>query len=747
MKPAIIAAVAALFIVVSPSRAQTENSTASVDATSRRALAQRSPSSPKAYSPTANRRTQQRRERDTIDRIPLRSELINRPSSPQQVSTELTVSASTSSPLAGVTGSDNCATASPIAGVGSFMFDTTNATGDLCMDGVTNGCPEHIAAEPNGCFDSNLTTLGTIPNDVWFCWTAPCDGAVQIDNCGGTVDTRLAVYQGCGCPVSDATLLRCDDDAEVCGLQSQVSFLAVSEQQYMIRIGASPACLLGGVCIGTDSFTIACQGAPCQQPVENCQSLDIGLGATRSDKVTVITADNFTPAADSSLTDVCWYGSYASDEPVPDAFEITYYADANGIPDSTTIIGGPFLQSAGALSVSGPVLVDDRAFPVFEYSATHAPVPVTGNQCYWIGIVNPADRVQEWFWQRGVGGNGTFLQDGKVGVLPDGFDTDDIRFGDMAFCLNETLGDASVCPPPQNPTCTTATNDCCIEDLAGATGCNDDLCCRNVCLCDDFCCTVAWDSGCAGMGASTTRSCTGTAISCDTDADCMTCNLSGITCDTSAECPAGETCQMIETCQGCGAAVLCEDTCFSCPNVTIDWIDPPKDVVDARAARDINQPTLRLGIDTITVGATGAVDNLGCWSLCETSSEGVPNDITAVVDNLDGTFTVSLVRPITPGAVTRVTYTSDNDSTQETSLVSHPANVTANSAATPQDITQMINFCFNGVGVPPFGLYSCDLNHSALTTPQDITTLINLLNGAGSYSSWNSTPLPAGPCP
>jgi hypothetical protein len=130
---------------------------------------------------------------------------------------------------------DDCANAVPISGTGNFPFDNTTAT---------NVGPNHAACLFFG-FDS-------IDHDVWFCWTAACTGNATVQTCGlTTVDTKIAVYDGCSCPPVDADLLACNDDA--CGLQSSLTFSATSGNSYLIRLGTFP-----GALGGTGQFNISC---------------------------------------------------------------------------------------------------------------------------------------------------------------------------------------------------------------------------------------------------------------------------------------------------------------------------------------------------------------------------------------------------------------------------------------------------------------------------------------------------------
>lgn len=642
---------------------------------------------------------------------------------------DATESAAMGSPLAAPPANDACASATPISGVGTFAFNTTEAT--------TDG-PSHAA-----CIDDVVAPgEGGIARDVWYCWTAPCSGAVRIDTCGLTnVDTRLAVYNGCACPGTDARILACDDDSNLCtpGTQSEIDFLAQAGQTYLVRVGVFPSA--SG---GTGSIRITCLDAPCDEPAAHCQSLDISNGRL-SDGVTARTADNFRPKANGTVSEVCFWGSYIDDAPEADSFQITYFSDMNGLPNS--VIAGPFVQG-GSLTVSPAVLVDNIFFPVFEYTATHAPVPVSAGQCYWIQIANLAGS-GVWYWQLGFGGDNTIRQDGDP---LNGYGESDVVRVDMALCLNLLLDDADLCSPPPNSACPNTGQDCCTESSSGlAMGCEDSACCRKVCACDEFCCSSVWDNACAGMGAIGTSSCTASRFPCLVDDDCKTCCSSGLPCTSSADCPGGEACLLTQHCEGCGAMDRCGNLCIGCPQTTLTFIDPPLvsgRVVDARAPHAPTDATQWRGIDRLTVGAAADVSQVGCWSLCETEQSCGANQIMNVVNNLNGTYTVMFSRPITGGATTRITYTSDTAATQTAVLISHPGNVNASTQTNAQDITQMIDRCLRGLAPPPeHGLYSCDINHSGSVNVSDITALIDLLNGAGAFDPWVQTTISPDTCP
>ncbi|MBK7875355.1 MAG: hypothetical protein IPJ77_06335 [Planctomycetes bacterium] len=149
-----------------------------------------------------------------------------------------------SSAAALVNGSDSCSAPDPITGTGAFTFDNSVATTGTEGQVTTN------------CIQSSVQGLS---NDVWFLWTAPQTGSVELSTCGlTTVDTKLAVYDGATCPAAGATALDCLDDLSVnaagtqgFNFQSKAFWNAVSGNSYLIQLGTSP-----GTPGGAGSFTI-----------------------------------------------------------------------------------------------------------------------------------------------------------------------------------------------------------------------------------------------------------------------------------------------------------------------------------------------------------------------------------------------------------------------------------------------------------------------------------------------------------
>ncbi|MEK6800164.1 MAG: hypothetical protein AABZ12_14475 [Planctomycetota bacterium] len=249
------------------------------------------------------------------------------------------------------------------------------------------------------------------------------------------------------------------------------------------------------------------------------------------------------------------------------------------------------------------------------------------------------------------------------------------------------------CGPPNVPACTGATGDCCV-DHAPAIGCANERCCESVCACDDYCCTVEWDNSCATVGAN----------------------------------------------PNCGAGSLCPQLCGpNCPLGTVSFVDPAAGAVDARRSFDPLTGTPLLGVDTIYVnGPPGAV--IECWSLCETASTGTANTIAGVTE-VAGAYTITLGRPMTPGAVTRISYTNFNGAATAGHFTTHPGNANGDGTANAGDASALVAAL--GGGALPWGMLSKDIDHSGAFTPMDLLDAVNLLAGSGAYPVWNNTSKPA----
>jgi hypothetical protein len=117
---------------------------------------------------------------------------------------------------------DDCG-AAPMVFASPVEFDTRGAT--------TDG-PAHPSCESNG--DAQIN------QDVWYRYTAPCDGTLIVSTCANAnFDTKIAVYmESVPCMPTDEDLFACNDDAEGCpGYTSEVSVPVIAGGIYRVRVG------------------------------------------------------------------------------------------------------------------------------------------------------------------------------------------------------------------------------------------------------------------------------------------------------------------------------------------------------------------------------------------------------------------------------------------------------------------------------------------------------------------------------
>ena len=137
-------------------------------------------------------------------------------------------------------GNDECFEATPISLVTDQPFSTVG------VDGGSMPC-------------------GLGENDIWYVFTSPATGTVQVDLCGSLYDTVLAVYDGDECDPLPP-LIECNDDGDCEGeerggsLQSLIQFQATAGQSYLIQVGG----FLGAT--GDGDITIKFLASPCDLP-------------------------------------------------------------------------------------------------------------------------------------------------------------------------------------------------------------------------------------------------------------------------------------------------------------------------------------------------------------------------------------------------------------------------------------------------------------------------------------------------
>jgi hypothetical protein len=133
---------------------------------------------------------------------------------------------------------DNCANARAVGNVTGMSFDTTRAT----FDG-----PGHYMRSPN----------------IWYCYTATCNGCATVSLAGSNFDTKLAVYDGCDCYPAEEDLIRSNDDFH--GQQSQVTFPVKAGSQYLIEVGG-----FNPTVTGQGMISISCDSQSSQPSNDDC---------------------------------------------------------------------------------------------------------------------------------------------------------------------------------------------------------------------------------------------------------------------------------------------------------------------------------------------------------------------------------------------------------------------------------------------------------------------------------------------
>ena len=143
----------------------------------------------------------------------------------------------TISPSAGPPPGDHYADCIPVGDVSNLAFTTLGAS----FDG------------PGGCMTS--------PN-IWFCYTATCNGLATFSLCGSSYDTKIAVYDGTD-PFT-ATMLGCNDD--YCGVQSQLETVVTAGNTYLVEVGGYSSYSGDGV------ISISCMECP-PDPSDHCENV------------------------------------------------------------------------------------------------------------------------------------------------------------------------------------------------------------------------------------------------------------------------------------------------------------------------------------------------------------------------------------------------------------------------------------------------------------------------------------------
>ncbi|HWL94403.1 MAG TPA: hypothetical protein VNT79_12800 [Phycisphaerae bacterium] len=202
----------------------------------------------------------------------------------------------------------------------------------------------------------------------------------------------------------------------------------------------------GGVFGGSES---TCASNPCPlicQPGGEGQITDFDghgaefiVGSTSDGGITGLrVADNFTPSQANTIQSVRWWGFYFNgaapctpqNGDAPDDFTLTFFNDGGGIPG--TILSGPTPVTPAKFDTLLDIATTVGSHRVFQYTATGLSVPVSGDTCYWLEVVNNTTGDCAWSWSTAPAGDDLSAQHNGAGA----YAVADQNDFDMAWCLN-----------------------------------------------------------------------------------------------------------------------------------------------------------------------------------------------------------------------------------------------------------------------------------------------------------------------
>ncbi|MBK7874440.1 MAG: lamin tail domain-containing protein [Planctomycetes bacterium] len=255
---------------------------------------------------------------------------------------------------------------------GTFTLNVTadpTPANDLCGSAaLVTGTTGSIAGTLVGATGDNSTitsaTLATCATqntywDVWYTWTATCDGSVTFGTCG-TFDTIVSVHTTCPTTTAGNMLAgACNDNgASVgCAPGSETSFAAVAGTTYLVRVataGALAANAGGGqpftltwsqTLLDTDGDTVAdCfDGCPLNPALTapttffadvDGDTFGAGAGILSCGGAGLVTnntdCDDNNIAVNPNATEVCNGIDDDCDTSIDEGVQSTFFADADG---------------------------------------------------------------------------------------------------------------------------------------------------------------------------------------------------------------------------------------------------------------------------------------------------------------------------------------------------------------------------------------------------------------------------------
>lgn len=181
-----------------------------------------------------------------------------------------------------------------------------------------------------------------------------------------------------------------------------------------------------------------------------------------------VAADSFSPVANGSVSQVCWWGGYSDGAAVcipssgdaPSLFNITYYDDNAGLPGVQI---AQFLGVTPTLQLTGQVLgAALGTLDEIRFTALHAPVPVLAGQCYWVEIQGASGGACFFCWETAPLGDALSVQ---AAAPP--YTLADRNDFDMSFCVDLPVVGGTFCLP--TGACCDQNTGACLGDMTEAT--------------------------------------------------------------------------------------------------------------------------------------------------------------------------------------------------------------------------------------------------------------------------------------
>lgn len=655
---------------------------------------------------------------------------------------------------------NNCFSVSPNGTSGcreAGCCDTVCAADGFCCDTAWDGiCADEAVTMCGGCGPGNPNScFAESPGDTPGCNRFSCCAAVCAADpfcCTTQWDEICAGEGGSLCaPANNA----CENALPIFDGATEFDTFGASTDG-----PSEPACLFfGDDQVNQDiwfSYAATCTGILSVELCESAYDTKLSLNGPGASCAGSVLACN---------DDACGAGGLRSALSAPVTGGVTYKLRIGGYGSES----GPGLVSVSCTGVpanddcANSILVPDGVTPFSTTGATTDGPP--NPACLFFGD----DQVNQDIWFRYVA---TCTGPLSVELCGSGYDTKLSLHGTGETCAGPILacnddstvcGDGSLQSAVSAPVTAGSTYKVRVGGYDGATGTGLLTIACGVCSADADCsdgltCNGAERCVAGGCQSGTPPDCSDgiacTSDACDEAADVCTHTPSHASCGDGLYCNGAEVCSVagggcLPGAPPCAPGLTCDeamDTCVGtpCPPGSIVGASPPNGTIDARQPSPPGGGPLQ-GIGSaaepiviqLSSDVTGAAAE--CFSLCETDTGGMaPNGIATAMHTGGGSYSIVLDRPITPGAVTTISY---EGASGFVSFGSHPANANADSLAAPTDILFVINM-LNGVGSPPYGMYSQDIDHSGGFNPADILRTIDLLNGADAYIVWNGTPRP-----